>query len=581
MLEQGDVFAGYVIERALGRGGMGAVYLARHPRLPRMTALKLLNRDLYADEELRKRFEREADIVARLDHSNIVTVYDRGAEDDQLWISMQYVDGVDASSVDARILPPQRAVQIAAATAEALDYAHNMGVLHRDVKPANIMLARSTSGHKERVMLTDFGIGRLRDDSANLTQTGTFTATLAYASPEQLTGAAIDGRSDQYSLACTLYALLTGQGPFPSTNPAGVITGHLQGAPEPISARRPGLPPALSQVLERALAKRPADRFPSCEAFTTAAAQAFSAYTAPSMPMPRGPVTISKPGGSPVHPMAATPTPPPAPTHTGPNYQTQHSQPQHPHHLTPAPMPTATHYTPGPQPLVQSGGPPTMGHHHGGMPAYPPAPQRRSNNGVIFAAIALVLVVLVVGVGVIIAANGGSDSDDSNQASGTSSAPSTATMASDRDAIAKAFTGIVGSFSSSGKYSHGFGGSQCHEEPRSSGKTVGLSAPNFGDWVTAVYCYALDDYKDVRYIIYSYANAAEASKAFDSMSPTSKTTDSKDGKQYKNVRFENKSDAAMTTSFAGDSRRANFLLYSHNYKNNLDQVMSWWNAATF
>ncbi|MFD6463862.1 serine/threonine-protein kinase, partial [Streptomyces roseolus] len=276
MLEPGDVFAGYTIERLLGRGGMGSVYQARHPRLPRQTALKLLSRELYEDEEIRARFEREADLVAQLDHPNIVTVFDRGLEDEQLWISMQYIDGIDAASAEPQSLPPARAVQIIKETAEALDYAHGMGVLHRDVKPANILLARSGSGRGERVYLTDFGIARLRDDTGHLTQTGTFTATLAYASPEQLTGSPLDHRSDQYSLACTLFWLFTGTGPFAATNPAQVIQGHLQSAPPALSSARAGLPYALDGVLAKAMAKRPADRYDSCGALAQAAAAALA-----------------------------------------------------------------------------------------------------------------------------------------------------------------------------------------------------------------------------------------------------------------------------------------------------------------
>ncbi len=145
-MQPGSVFAGYQIERRLGRGGMGSVYLAKHPRLPRRTALKLLNPDLFDDKETRARFEREADLAAQLDHPNIVTVYDRGAEDGQLWISMQYIDGVDAASLDPNTLPVLRAVQIIADTAQALDFAHSMGVLHRDVKPANILLSTAHTG---------------------------------------------------------------------------------------------------------------------------------------------------------------------------------------------------------------------------------------------------------------------------------------------------------------------------------------------------------------------------------------------------------------------------------------------------
>ncbi|MGW4632791.1 protein kinase domain-containing protein [Nocardia sp. NPDC004415] len=287
MVSDGTVFAGYAIERQLGRGGMGSVYLARHPRLPRWTALKLLNQELFTDKEIRARFEREADLVAQLDHPNIVTVFDRGVEDDQLWISMQYIDGVDASTLDPTTLPPDRALQIIGETAAALDYAHRAGVLHRDVKPANILLARSNS--QERVYLTDFGIARLRDDSGHLTETGSFTATLAYAAPEQLTGVPLDHRADQYSLACTLFTLLTGSAPFESASPAAVITGHLQSPPPPVSPRRAGLPPVLDAVMARALAKRPADRFTSCEEFVDAAQRALRTPTTGARPIARPP----------------------------------------------------------------------------------------------------------------------------------------------------------------------------------------------------------------------------------------------------------------------------------------------------
>ncbi|MFD8249467.1 serine/threonine-protein kinase [Nocardia sp. NPDC059691] len=286
MHHTGEVFAGYTIERLLGRGGMGSVYLARHPRLPRLTAMKLLNPDLFDDTESRARFEREADLVARLDHPNIVTVFDRGVEGDQPWICMRYIDGTDAAALDAWTLPPPRAVQIIAETAKALDFAHSRGVLHRDVKPANILLER-VEGDQERVFLSDFGIARFRDDTGRLTQTGTFTATLAYAAPEQLSGAPLDHRADQYSLACTLFRLLTGTVPFDATNPVAVIQGHLNAPPPAISRLRPGLPVALDGVLAKAMAKHAADRFDSCGEFAAAAWQALTApaaWPSPSHP---------------------------------------------------------------------------------------------------------------------------------------------------------------------------------------------------------------------------------------------------------------------------------------------------------
>ncbi|WP_280303902.1 serine/threonine-protein kinase [Nocardia neocaledoniensis] len=296
----GTVFAGYRIDRRLGRGGMGTVYLAAHPRLPRQVALKLLNRELYSDPEVRGRFEREADVSAHLDHPGIVSVLDRGVEDGLMWISMQYVDGSDASVFRGAPLDPARAIGIVAQTAEALDYAHERGVLHRDVKPANILLAAARSG--DRVLLTDFGIARLRGDARQLTRTGAFLATLAYASPEQLSGAPVDHRSDQYSLGCTLFTLLTGESPFPADNPGAVVAAHLSKPVPPVSGAVPGLPRELDAVIARALAKDPAERFDSCIEFAESAVVALTsarvgdtAVTA-GIPLPAGTRENSVPG---------------------------------------------------------------------------------------------------------------------------------------------------------------------------------------------------------------------------------------------------------------------------------------------
>lgn len=294
LLNSGDVFAGFTIERQLGEGGMGAVYLARHPRLGKLTALKLLKPELFADAAIRTRFEREADLAAALDHPSIVTVYDRGLEGEHLWMCMQYIDGADAGTVNSLSLPPDKAVQIIAGVADALDYAHGMGVLHRDVKPSNILLARANTGQGERVFLTDFGLARLRAETVRLTQTGMFTATLAFASPEQMTGGDMDGRSDQYSLACTLYWLLTGMAPFDSPNPADIIHGNLQLAAPPLAVKRRGLPPGLDPVLAKAMAKHPAHRYRTCVEFAAAAERAL---TAPPSPQPSSPETTGPGSG--------------------------------------------------------------------------------------------------------------------------------------------------------------------------------------------------------------------------------------------------------------------------------------------
>lgn len=270
-LAEGDLFAGYTIVRLLGAGGMGEVYLARHPRLPRSDALKVLPVTVTSDNEYRARFEREADIAATLWHPNIVAVHDRGEFDGQLWIAMDYVDGTDAAEL-LRSYPnglPQRDVlQIVTGVAEALDYAHQRHLLHRDVKPANILLARLESG-EQRILLADFGIARWDDDASGLTQTNMTVGTVSYAAPEQLMGRDMDGRADQYALAATAYHLLTGAPPFQHSNPAVVISQHLTALPPSLAARRPELA-NLDPALRKALSKDPADRYERCVDFAHA-----------------------------------------------------------------------------------------------------------------------------------------------------------------------------------------------------------------------------------------------------------------------------------------------------------------------
>ncbi|NKY51886.1 MFS transporter [Nocardia vermiculata] len=310
---QGGMLAGYAIEGVLGQGGMGSVYRARHPRLPRVVAIKLLNHDVSGDPELRARFDREADIVARLDHPGIVSVHDRGVEGGQPWLAMQFVEGVDAGRLDPATMSVERAVRIVADIAAALDYAHSRGVLHRDVKPANILLTSAEAGRAERAVLTDFGIARLLTANTQLTSTGTFTATLAYASPEQLSGVPVDHRSDQYSLACTLFALLSGRAPFAATDPGQVVAGHLAMPVPPLP--RPDVSPPLHAVIARAMAKNPAERFGSAGEFAAAALQAASA-PAYAAPQPYPPMSPHPGWGAPAAPFG--PAGWPAPPATGP-----------------------------------------------------------------------------------------------------------------------------------------------------------------------------------------------------------------------------------------------------------------------
>lgn len=270
-LADGATFAGYTIIRLLGAGGMGEVYLAQHPRLPRQDALKVLTASVTDDSEYRERFEREADMVAALWHPHIVGVHDRGDCDGQLWISMDYVDGTDAGALikeQGNGLPPAEVVKIVTAVAEALDYAHARHLLHRDVKPANILIAHPGASD-QRILLGDFGIARREDDTDGLTATNMTVGTVSYAAPEQLMGDDLDGRADQYALAATAFHLLTGNPPFQHSNPAVVISQHLTAAPPKLAVVRPELA-HLDPALTKALSKEPSKRFARCVDFARA-----------------------------------------------------------------------------------------------------------------------------------------------------------------------------------------------------------------------------------------------------------------------------------------------------------------------
>lgn len=287
-LEQGTVFAGYVVERLLGTGGMGSVYLARHPHLPKGEALKLLRPELCRDPVFAGRFDREAETVARLAHPHILPVHDRGSENGQLWISMPFVDGRDAALiVEAHPggLPPEFAVHILGQIGSALDYAHRRKVLHRDVKPANILLtAAPDAGEAEWAFLTDFGIAKSVEEASRLTADGDVIATFQYASPEQIDGKPLDHRSDIYSLGCVLYEMLTGRPPYPGPSLATAIQAHLQAPPPRPTDVRPGLPAAFDDVIATAMAKAPEERYQSCRALTQQAQRALS--SAPTVPTP-------------------------------------------------------------------------------------------------------------------------------------------------------------------------------------------------------------------------------------------------------------------------------------------------------
>ena len=296
-LSVGTVVAGYTIEAVLGSGGMGTVYRATHPSLPRSDALKILSEELSRNDEIRARFLREADLAATLDHPNIVTVYDRGETDDgRLWIAMRYVAGSDADKeVRTGQMTPQRAVHIVGEVAAALDFAHRRHILHRDVKPANLLLAAEDG----RVFLADFGIARALDDAAGLTQTGTVMASIAFTAPESLTAAAADHRADIYSLGCALYVLLTGKTPFHRAGGmAGVAAAHLFEPPPKVTDLAPALPSAIDAVAAKAMAKEPDERYQSAHEFAAAATQALTgtpALTSRTQPWQTSPPPAAPP----------------------------------------------------------------------------------------------------------------------------------------------------------------------------------------------------------------------------------------------------------------------------------------------
>ncbi len=259
--------AGYLLERLVGVGGTAAVFRARDERLGRVVALKLLT----GDESVRRRFAREARAIAAVDHPHIIPVYEAGEADGVLFIAMRFVAGDDLRVLVGRegSLRPRRAAAFLSPVASALDAAHAAGLVHRDVKPAN-MLVDVGPGRPEHVYLSDFGLAKGVLSVGGLTRAGQFLGTPDYSAPEQISGRSVDGRADQYALACVAYKLLSGSLPFEREEPMAVLYAHLSLPPPPVTSVRPDLPAAVNEVLARALAKEPADRYSSCGAFADA-----------------------------------------------------------------------------------------------------------------------------------------------------------------------------------------------------------------------------------------------------------------------------------------------------------------------
>src|SRR3954470_11182807 len=305
--DTGQRFGAYMLGPLLGRGGMGVVYQAQHVHLGRTVALKLLAPELSRSEDFRARFLRESRLAAELEHPGIVTVYDAGEVNGTLFIAMRFVRGTDlaATLVKRGPLPVDETLSILHQVATALDAAHESGLVHRDVKPANVMI------EGQRVYLADFGLSkRASSDSMQLTEAGQFLGTVDYVAPEQIEGRPVDGRADQYALGCVLFECLTGSRPYPRDSQVAVIFAQLREPPPRPCELRPDLPPEIDMVVAKAMAKDPIERYSTCVEFVAAAVAALSGLRSTA----RSQDPLRAPTEPPEVPPRAEPAAPAAPT---------------------------------------------------------------------------------------------------------------------------------------------------------------------------------------------------------------------------------------------------------------------------
>jgi serine/threonine protein kinase len=330
--------AGYRIERQIGRGGMGVVYLAEQVRLRRYVALKLIVPELAEDDEFRRRFERESQLAASIDHPNVIPVYEAGEAEDVLFISMRYVEGHDLRAIikASGRLAAVLAARLVAQLGDALDAAHARGLVHRDVKPANVLVAG------EHAYLTDFGLTKHVSSSSGITHTGQWVGTLDYVAPEQIAGGPLDARVDVYSLGCVLFEALTARVPYPKDSDVAKMFAHLNEPPAAVSSLVPDAGWGFDAVVTRALAKAPEQRYPSAGDLGRAA---LAAATGQQTTVPERSVAAG--GAAPVtHPQAtaAAPVAPPS-QQTGPTAQLPVTAPPPPAYAPPA---APTYSTPPP-----------------------------------------------------------------------------------------------------------------------------------------------------------------------------------------------------------------------------------------
>ena len=271
----GSELFGYRLDALLGRGGMGVVYRAYDPRLKRNVALKLIAPELSGDARFRERFLAETELAASLEHPNVVPIHEAGEVDEQLYLAMRYVEGGELKTLLHKEgqLEPGRAVAICGQVAAALDAAHERGLVHRDVKPSNVLLDEN-----EHVYLADFGLSRRLADRGVPGEEGLSVGTPAYVSPEQIEGGEVDGRADVYALGCLLYECLTGQAPFLRASELAVLWAHMQEPPPTPSEHKPDLPGEIDAVIATAMAKNPDDRYGSCSELVEAAGEALGLH---------------------------------------------------------------------------------------------------------------------------------------------------------------------------------------------------------------------------------------------------------------------------------------------------------------
>jgi serine/threonine protein kinase len=319
----GSRILAYRIDALLGRGGQGTVYEAEHIHLGRKVALKVLLPELANDDGFRRRFTQEARLAAQLDHPNILDVYDFGDVDGMLFLAVKFVDGVDLATLVEREggLAPDRTLALLGGVADGLDTAHAAGLVHRDVKPGNILIEERRGG-REHSYLSDFGLTKsvaaTQDvlGTGPLTRTGYFVGTPEYAAPEQIESKEIDGRTDQYALGCVLFQCLTGRLPFPRDSLGSALVAHMMEAPPRVSDVRADLSPRIDGVVAKAMAKTRAERFDTCDEMMAAAKDALVGTpglgVAPP-PMPKIPPPLSPMPDMPQPPRQVTPSPTPVP----------------------------------------------------------------------------------------------------------------------------------------------------------------------------------------------------------------------------------------------------------------------------